>query len=141
MPSSLRARSSSDGTSSTQGGHQVAQKLSSTGWPCWLRSETVRPPASGSWKSGVAPFCRKAGSGSGLSAAQAPSRVRASVACTPPRNRTATNAIAAAVMTDGATRRTRDTPVGEAASPSRFFKAFPSSASVHRRRAPPAGDF
>ena len=48
VPSSLRARSSSEGTSSTQGGHQVAQKFSSTGWPRWALSDTVRPPASGS---------------------------------------------------------------------------------------------
>jgi hypothetical protein len=47
VPSSLRARSSSDGTSSTHGGHQVAQKFSSTGWPRCALSDTLRPPASG----------------------------------------------------------------------------------------------
>src|SRR5262245_41381986 len=46
-------RVSSEGSSSRQGGHQVAQKFSSTGCPRRLRSDHFLPLTSGSSKSGA----------------------------------------------------------------------------------------
>src|SRR5664279_5482763 len=68
----LAASVSSDGASSTHGGHHVAKKLTKTGLPSRLRSETVLPVRSGSWNSGTS-VRNAAESGSGRRAAQAPS--------------------------------------------------------------------
>src|ERR1017187_4786174 len=89
------ASASREGASWTQGGHQVAKKLTKTGRPRRLRSDTFLPVRSGNSKFGTNAR-RVAESGSGRSTAQAPSEADLTVEAAPSISRAPATTVAAA---------------------------------------------
>src|SRR3954468_2135372 len=70
--STVDASLRSDGSSSRQGGHQVAQKLSSTTLPLYWERSSVLPSWSGSWSAGAAAGGRSSASSAAANRANLP---------------------------------------------------------------------